>query len=85
VDDLPSRRASVRGVDFDGNEVTLSWAISKQLYRCPGCREYIDVGREHVVVRVAPPSGGSYHPHRPRGCTATIKRELRSARSLPSR
>lgn len=85
MEELPSRRASVRGVDLDGNEVTLSWAVSKQLYRCPGCREYIDVGREHVVVRVAPPSGESYHQHWHRACTATIKRELRSVRSLPPR
>ena len=85
VENLPSRRASVRGVDLDGNAVTLAWAVSKQLYRCPGCREYLAVGSEHVVVRIAPQSGSSYHQHWHRACATRIRRELRSVRTVPVR
>ncbi|MFN2488802.1 MAG: hypothetical protein ABR529_03500 [Actinomycetota bacterium] len=78
-DDLPSRRKGIRGTDLDGNDVELSFGISKKLYRCPGCREYLPVGSEHVIARFREPSGAEYHQHWHSDCARrTLVRELRS-------
>ncbi|MGH2699844.1 MAG: hypothetical protein ACRDJL_11705 [Actinomycetota bacterium] len=75
--DLPTRRQSLRGMDFDGNTVVLSFSISRKLYKCPGCYEYIPVGSEHVLVRCFEPDGNNFYQHWHRDCTRTIVRELR--------
>jgi hypothetical protein len=77
VTDLPTRSQSLRGVDFDGNTVVLSFSISRKLYKCPGCYEYIPVGSEHVLVRFFEPDGDRFYQHWHRDCTRTILRELR--------
>ncbi|MGH2750318.1 MAG: hypothetical protein ACRDK3_05515 [Actinomycetota bacterium] len=75
--ELPTRRQSLRGVDFEDNTVVLEFSISRKLYKCPGCYEYITVGAEHVLVRYLEPGGNSFHQHWHRACTRTIVRELR--------
>jgi len=82
--DLPTRRQSLLGTDFDDNIVELKHTISKQLYRCPGCREPIQIGTEHVLVRIRPPDGTAYHQHWHRYCTRVIVRELRDLRARPA-
>ena len=82
--DLPSRRRSLRGRDLDGNEVELAFAVSRQLYRCPGCRGSIDVGREHIVVRRQDDSG-HYHQHWHRDCAlGKVLREMRDIKEIPT-
>ena len=85
MEELPSRRTSVRGVDLDGNQTTLAWAVSRQLYRCPSCRNHVPIGSEHVIVRVDPVEGPGYHQHWHRTCALTLKRNLRDLRATPSR
>jgi len=80
---LPTRRHSLVGTDFDDNTVELKHTISKQLYRCPGCRGPIQIGSEHVLVRIRHPDGESYHQHWHRDCTRPIVRELRGLRARP--
>jgi hypothetical protein len=75
--DLPSRRQSLRGVDFDANTVVLEFSIARKLYKCPGCYDYIPVGAEHVLVRYFEPDGATFYQHWHRDCTKTIVRELR--------
>jgi hypothetical protein len=74
---LPSRRQSLRGVDFDDNVVVLSFSIARKLYKCPGCYEYIPIGSEHILVRYFEPDGNAFYQHWHRDCTRTIVRELR--------
>jgi hypothetical protein len=85
VTDLPTRRQSLRGVDFDGNTVVLSFSISRKLYKCPGCYEYIPVGLEHVLVRFFEPDGNTFYQHWHRDCTRTIARELRGIETVAPR
>ena len=80
---LPTRRQSLVGTDFDDNTVELKHTISKQLYRCPGCRGPIEIGVEHVLVRIREADGSSYHQHWHRECTRPIIRELRGLRARP--
>jgi hypothetical protein len=80
--DLPSRRQSLRGVDFDDNVVVLSFSIARKLYKCPGCYEYIAVGSEHVLVRYFEPDGNTFYQHWHRDCTRTIVRELRGTEKV---
>jgi hypothetical protein len=82
VNDLPTRRQSLRGIDFDGNTVVLSFSISRKLYKCPGCYEYIPVGSEHVLVRYFEPDGNTFYQHWHRDCTKTIARELRGIETV---
>jgi hypothetical protein len=74
---LPNRKQSLRGVDFDGNVVVLSFSIARKLYKCPGCYEYIPIGSEHVLVRYFEPDGNAFYQHWHSDCTRTIVRELR--------
>lgn len=77
--DLPTRRQSLRGIDFDDNVVVLGFSIARKLYKCPGCHDYIPVGAEHVLVRYFEPDGTNFYQHWHRDCTKTIVRELRGA------
>ena len=79
---LPSRKQSLRGVDFDDNVVVLSFSISRKLYKCPGCFEYISIGSEHVLVRYFEPDGNTFYQHWHRACTRTIVRELRATEAV---
>ena len=82
--ELPTRRQSLIGVDFDDNTIELKHTISKQLYKCPGCRGAIPIGSEHVLVRIREAGGESYHQHWHRDCTRSIVRELRGLRARPA-
>lgn len=84
VTGLPTRRLSLKGVDFDGNTVVLSVSVAKKLYRCPGCHRDIDVGRDHVLVRIAEAGGDGYHQHWHRDCSASLVREMRGVHARPA-
>lgn len=77
----PSRRQSVAGTDLDGRDVVMSASIARKLYRCPGCGGSIDVGAEHVLVRVTERGGESYHQHWHGECSRAVRRELTGARA----
>jgi len=79
LSDLPTRRQSLRGIDFDENVVVLVFSIARKLYKCPGCYDYVQVGAEHVLVRYFEPDGATFYQHWHRDCTKTIVRELRGA------
>ena len=81
---LPTRRQKLVGVDLDGNVVELSHSISKKLYRCPGCRESIPIGSDHVVLKLVPPGEEAYHQHWHRACVSSIIRELRNTTPRPT-
>ncbi|CAN5650668.1 hypothetical protein BH24ACT26_BH24ACT26_06770 [soil metagenome] len=84
--DLPSRRASLRGTDLDGNRVELAFGVSKKLYRCPGCHAHISVGSEHIVARFLEGDATAYHQHWHRDCARSgILRNLRSVEPFPAR
>ena len=79
----PSRRQSIRGTDWDGNEVVLSFSVSRKLYVCPGCRASLEVGREHVLVKYESGDRGRYHQHWHRECATThFSKELKTQRMV---
>jgi hypothetical protein len=78
---LPGRRETISGTDLDGKAIELSFGISRQLYRCPGCREAIAIGSEHIIVRITEPDSTPYHQHWHRDCARQITRELRNVRA----
>ncbi|HEX2050606.1 MAG TPA: hypothetical protein VHJ34_08240 [Actinomycetota bacterium] len=78
----PTRRVAVAGTDLDGRAIAMSATVARKLYRCPGCRGSIEVGAEHVLVRVSEPGGDSYHQHWHDDCAASIRRELTGARAV---
>jgi hypothetical protein len=84
LSELPTRRSSLTGTDLDGNKLTLAFAIARKLYRCPGCRESVNVGAEHVVVARKDVTGEGYHQHWHRDCARTLVRTLKAARSIPA-
>lgn len=82
LSDLPNRRQSIQGTDLDGNSVTLAFTISKKLYRCPGCHDYIPIGTEHTLVRYETPTN-RYHQHWHHPCAhRAITRLLRSLQRI---
>jgi hypothetical protein len=82
---LPSRRRALTGTDLDGHRVALTVTVAKKLYRCPGCRTYIDVGMEHVLIRYEGKEE-AWHQHWHRACASTFaKRELNALREAEPR
>jgi hypothetical protein len=81
--ELPTRRVDLSGRDLDGAILTLSFALSKKLYRCPGCGAYIPVGSEHVVVRRGL-EGAGHHEHWHRACAGELLTNMRDVRSHPA-
>lgn len=69
---LPDRRRSLVGVDDRGDEVSLVRAISQKLYRCGCCRDAIEPGDDHVIVRYVFRKGGSEHSHWHRRCALEV-------------
>jgi hypothetical protein len=77
---LVTRRQSLKALDLDGEPVTMSLVVAKKLYRCPGCRERMEVGSEHVLVRY---EALSRHQHWHQSCAAEMaRRELRGLREV---
>lgn len=68
LDGLPDSRTSLRGLDGEGNEAWLIRAISRKLYRCPGCGRAIEIGADHVIVQTVRRVGGTEHQHWHRSC-----------------
>ncbi len=74
----PSRRRALVGTDLDGRRVQLTVTVATKLYRCPGCRAYIDVGTEHVLIRYVGEEE-AWHQHWHRACASEFaRRDLRS-------
>jgi hypothetical protein len=69
----PSRRRGLAGTDLDGHRIELTVTVAKKLYRCPGCRTYIDVGTEHVLIRYVGEEE-AWHQHWHRGCASEFAR-----------
>ncbi|MBA2273478.1 MAG: hypothetical protein H0W21_06195 [Actinobacteria bacterium] len=80
---LPNRRQSLNGQDLDGRHLRLSWAIARQLYRCPGCGSTIEVGNEHVVVAY-PGDDPPYYQHWHRRCALPLVRSMASVHPIPA-
>jgi hypothetical protein len=77
---LVTRRQSLKATTLDGESIVLSLVVAKKLYRCPGCRERIEVGSDHVLVRY---EALSRHQHWHQSCAAEMaRRELRSLREV---
>jgi hypothetical protein len=74
---LPTRRHPISGHDLDGNPITLKLIVSKQLYVCPGCKETVEIGKEHVLVQRT--GRDSFHQHWHTACAAAIAREIELA------
>src|SRR5918992_4764334 len=73
---LPSRRRGLTGTDLDGHRVELTVSVAKKLYPCPGCRAYIEVGTEHVLIRYVGEEE-AWHQHWHRDCASVFaQREL---------
>ena len=82
----PSRRKSLHATDLDGNELIFAFSISRKLYRCPGCRESIEVGREHTLVKYLEGPAGTFHQHWHTECAAEhFKREVRNVKEIGPR
>lgn len=80
---LPNRRQSLDGYDLDGRQVRLSWALARQLYRCPGCRISVEVGNEHIVVAY-PGDDPPYYQHWHRSCALSLVRSMGGVRAIPA-
>jgi hypothetical protein len=84
--ELPDSRTSIRALTYEGEEIVLARAISRQLYRCPHCREALDVGADHVIVRYPQrPEAHRDHQHWHRDCVEEgLLLELRQVRRVPA-
>lgn len=83
IDPMPGRRRSIRGLDANGNSVTLEFTVSKQLYRCPWCRASIEVGSEHVLAIIETPGQDPYHQHWHRDCARSeLLRTIRNPQAI---
>ncbi|CAN5302907.1 hypothetical protein BH20ACT22_BH20ACT22_08740 [soil metagenome] len=80
---LPNRRLSLDGQDLDGRHLRLSWAIARQLYRCPGCGSTVELGNEHIVVAY-PGDDPPYYQHWHRRCALALVRSLASVHTIPA-
>ena len=82
---LPSIRWSLRGLTEEGDEAWLIRAVSRKLYRCPGCHGEIEIGAEHTVVQYVHRIGGTEHHHWHRRCAEELLiPELRDTRRVPA-
>ena len=85
---LPDSRTSLRGLTADGDEAWLIRAVSKKLYRCPGCGGPVEIGADHVILQVVRRIGGSEHQHWHRTCAESGPmlelRQLRTVSALES-
>ncbi len=83
-DQAPTRRHSLMGRDFDGNQIIMAFSISHQLYKCPGCQGGIEVGQEHTLVRYIESDGQNFHQHWHRDCARTLEREMTGIQTRPA-
>ncbi len=82
-EELPTRRFDLSGTDLDGRKVRFALGLARQLYRCPGCRESLDIGAEHLFVAIEEPDGERYHQHWHTDCGRRILRDTRGIRRIP--
>jgi hypothetical protein len=80
VENLPNRRQSIEGETYDGAAVRLAYTIARKLYRCPGCRESVEIGTAHTLVQYLS-SDPPFHQHWHRQCAvSSVVRELKTSR-----
>lgn len=76
---------SIEGRTYEGERLRLSLSIAKKLYRCPGCREPIGIGREHVFVSYLDADPPFDHEHWHRDCSEDrLIRALATSRNVPA-
>ena len=78
---LPNRRQSLDGRDLDGRRLRLSWAIARQLYRCPGCGSTLEMGHKHIIVAY-PGDDSPYYQHWHRRCALALVRSMASVQII---
>lgn len=84
--EMPTRRFNVLGTDLDGRRLELALSVSKQLYVCPSCGGHLQIGDEHVVVRVLGSGAGTYHQHWHSRCVrSALLREMHGAKRVPAK
>ena len=84
-DVTPTRRNTVRATDLDGEQLEFIFSISKKLYRCPGCGEAVEVGREHTLIKFLTGARSRSHQHWHKDCAAeAFRREVRHVRKIPA-
>ena len=80
MENVPNRRQSIEGETYDGDAVRLAFTIARKLYRCPGCRESVEIGTAHILVQYLssdPPFHQHWHSH----CAmSSVVRELKMSR-----
>jgi hypothetical protein len=81
-EDLPDARTSLVGHTDEGDEAWLIRSVSQKLYLCPGCRDEIPIGAEHVVVQYVRRIGGTEHHHWHRTCAERLLGQLRGVRTV---
>jgi hypothetical protein len=83
VEKLPNRRQSLEGETYDGDTIRLSHTIARKLYRCPGCKQSVEIGSSHILVRYLSPDPAFYQ-HWHRECAVRdVMRQLKTRRVIP--
>ena len=83
---LPTRRISIVGWSYEGEQLKLSLAISQKLYVCPSCREPIGVGEEHIFVAYPEADAPFDHEHWHSRCVQNrLFRTLEKTQPVPAR
>ena len=79
---LPSRRQDLEGETYDGVTLRLVYTVARNLYRCPGCHESVQIGAAHTLVHhlsADPP----FYQHWHRECAARdLVRQLKTSRAV---
>lgn len=82
---LPNRRMSVQGETFEGDRLRLSLSVAKKLYRCPGCKQSLGIGTDHVFVAYLDADPPYDHEHWHSECAASkLIRNLSNSTSIPA-
>jgi hypothetical protein len=82
MDNLPNRRQDLEGETYEGASLRLVYTVARNLYRCPGCHESVQIGAAHTLVHhlsADPP----FYQHWHRECAATdLVRQLKTSRAV---
>ena len=69
--DLPSIRLGVEAKNNKGRTIWLTRSIAHKLYNCAGCRNRIEIGEEHSLVRIQSGTHIDDHHHLHKPCSYT--------------
>ena len=82
---LPNRRTSIQGETYEGERIRLSLSVAKKLYRCPGCKQSLEIGTDHVFVKYLDADPPYDHEHWHSGCAESkLIRNLASSSAVPA-